>query len=132
MKRHVFYFGMLMCLLAVLTGCKKKEEVQVSVPVEEKKEVSPSTETPKVSPVKKPIVVNVTVTVSKVKKPSPSLPTGVKRRYLPWPASLFIILKAYGEPIIAQPYPGSRSSSVVYSVSVSTILSLSLSSPLWL
>lgn len=48
---------------------EKKEEVQVSVPVEEKKEVSPSTEPPKVSPVKKPIVVNVTVTVSKVKKP---------------------------------------------------------------
>ena len=28
MKKHVFYFGMLMCLLAALTGCKKKEEVQ--------------------------------------------------------------------------------------------------------
>ena len=28
MKKHVLYFGMLMCLLAVLTGCKKKEEVQ--------------------------------------------------------------------------------------------------------
>ena len=33
MKKHVFYFGMLMCLLAALTGCKKKEEVQ-EIPTE--------------------------------------------------------------------------------------------------
>ena len=46
MKKHIVYFGTLICLILALTGCKKKEEImQVPTETQTQSVVEPETET---------------------------------------------------------------------------------------